>query len=462
MKHTFKILAGMIFLAAFALVQVSAENAQDDESLTVTSSDIFIERNSGRSIGTSTDGFNLYVRKKEGMESVMLTETTKDPAGKEDNFAYRSETYNSLNGDEIRLLDGKKLSSADARFSLISSTEGYHPRLGKCFLIYIPRKLVYGYPWTRNGSIAISKGTFINIRTFSKKYGDYSGKWKDNPFMFDFTYSPAPKETDKKTGSDSESKPELTSPEKNTVSKTESKTTTETKVTTTTTVTETKTETETTEESVEEEDVILTDEYNPTAAETFGDIAKKTKGKSTISKGPVTLPEDLRKMLGQIKIKANVDVVFAIDTTGSMKDDLLSLKTRWIPTLINQAKEFGSLRVGLVFYRDYFDDYSYKGLPVKIFDFTDDIDEVSANLNKITIRGNEGGDVPEAVYEALYASLTYFEWRPNADRNIILIGDAEPHPFPKGTKKISESDVMELAKSKDVKINTIIVPNTIE
>ena len=154
--------------------------------------------------------------------------------------------------------------------------------------------------------------------------------------------------------------------------------------------------------------------------------------------------------------------MFAIDTTGSMRDDLLSLKTRWIPSLINQAKEFGSLRVGLVFYRDFLDDYNYKGLPVKIFDFTENIDEVSEHLNSITIRGNEGGDVPEAVYEALYASLTYFEWRPNADKNIILIGDAEPHPYPKGTKKISDADVMSLANEKNVKINTIIVPNTIE
>lgn len=460
MKMNIKILAGIAFLAAAAIV--SAENVQDDESLTVTNSDIFIERNSGRSIGTSTDGFNLYIRKKDGIESVMLTETTKDPAGKQDSFAYRSETYNSLNGDEIRLLDGKKLNSKESKFSLISSTVGYHPRLGKCFLIYIPRKLVYGYPWTRNGSLEIAKGTFINIRTFSKKYGDYSGKWKDNPFMFNFD-TPSNDTTDSVPAA----------PEKNTVSTTTE--TTETEVSTTTsTVTETvvkkeepvedveEEEDEEEIEDVEEEDVVLTDEYNPTAANTFEDIAKKGKGKNTISKGPSTLAEDLKKMLSQIKIKANVDIVFAIDTTGSMKDDLLSLKNRWIPTLANQAKEFGSLRMGLVFYRDYFDDYNYKGLPVKIFDFTEDLDELIANLNSITIRGNEGGDVPEAVYEALYASLTYFEWRDNADKNIILIGDAEPHPFPKGTKKISESDVMQLANEKNVKINTIIVPNTLE
>ncbi|MBR6296829.1 MAG: VWA domain-containing protein [Treponema sp.] len=444
LKMKTRILAG-IFIAAAAFSY--AENAQDDESLTVTSSDIFIERNSGRSIGTSTDGFNLYVRKKDGIESVMLTETTRDPDGKEDNFAYRSETYNSLNGDEIRVLEGKKLTSKDAQFSLISSTVGYHPRLGECFLIYIPKRIVYGYPWTRNGAITISKGTFVNIRTFNKKYGDYSGKWKDNPFMFDFT-SPAVK---------NDAKSDTPAPEKNVTS-----VKTEVTTTTTTTVTETTVEENVEDEEEEIEEVVPSDEYNTTATETFGNIAKKAKGKSVISKGPTTLPEDLRKLLGQIKIKADVDVVFAIDTTGSMRDDLLSLKTRWIPSLINQAKEFGSLRVGLVFYRDFLDDYNYKGLPVKIFDFTENIDEVSEHLNSITIRGNEGGDVPEAVYEALYASLTYFEWRPNADKNIILIGDAEPHPYPKGTKKISDADVMSLANEKNVKINTIIVPNTIE
>lgn len=417
-KRIFIISIFSLLLAGLAFGQnSSAKNTNPD--LTITSDDVFIERNTGRSIGTSKDGFNLYVRKKDGMQSVLLVETTKDPLGKETNYAYRAENYNSLNGDETRLLDGKKLKSDSSRYSLISSTVVHTDRLGDCFLIYIPRKMVYGYPWSRNGTVEISKGTFINIRTFEKKYADYTGKWKDNPFMFDFIYQNE-MITDEQFADE-------------------------------------------TEEVSEEEIVVeLTDEYSPMATEQFKEIAKKGNGKMVYSRGPQTLPFDLQNLLDSVKSKMKVDVVFALDTTGSMKDDLEALQKVWIPKLVDQLQEFGSARLGLLLYRDYNDDYYTNGLPVKYFDFTEDVDEFSSNLNSVTIHGNEGGDVPEAVYEALYAGLEYYPWRSDAEKCIVLIGDAEPHPLPKGTKKITQDTVMTLAKEKDVAIHCIIVPNKLE
>ena len=53
-------------------------------------------------------GYHLYVKKTANVNSILLTETTKDPAGKNDSYAYRAKEYNSINGDEIRFLDGKK------------------------------------------------------------------------------------------------------------------------------------------------------------------------------------------------------------------------------------------------------------------------------------------------------------------------------------------------------------------
>ena len=103
-----------------------------------------------------------------------------------------------------------------------------------------------------------------------------------------------------------------------------------------------------------------------------------------------------------------------------------------------------------------------QGLPIKYFDFTENVERFRSNLNSVVIHGNEGGDVPEAVYEALYASLEYYSWRPDAEKCIVLIGDAEPHPLPKGTKKITQDKVMTLAKENDVAIHCIIVPNKLE
>ena len=107
-------------------------------------------------------GYHLYIRALDSLQSVMLTETTKDPEGKSDNYAYRAFEYNSVNGDEIRILNGKKLESEYSKFSLIDSTPEDDREFGKAFHIFIPSEIQFGYPWSRNGTVRIGKGTFIN------------------------------------------------------------------------------------------------------------------------------------------------------------------------------------------------------------------------------------------------------------------------------------------------------------
>ena len=115
--------------------------------------------------------------------------------------------------------------------------------------------------------------------------------------------------------------------------------------------------------------------------------------------------------------------------------------------------------MGVIFYRDYTDSYSFKGLPVKYFEFTRYASQISKYLDTAVIHGNEGGDVPEAVYEAIYAASTYYLWRKDAEKKIILIGDAEPHPKPRGSKKFSRDYVMALSKEKGINVTCIIIPD---
>ena len=75
------------------------------------------------------------------------------------------------------------------------------------------------------------------------------------------------------------------------------------------------------------------------------------------------------------------------------------------------------------------------------------------------IAGNEGGDIPEAVYEALYASMDYLGWREEAAKTVILIGDAEPHPAPRKTKKYSRELIEQMSKERSISINAIITPD---
>jgi hypothetical protein len=72
------------------------------------------------------------------------------------------------------------------------------------------------------------------------------------------------------------------------------------------------------------------------------------------------------------------------------------------------------------------------------------------------IRVGGGRDIPEAVYEALFEALKYYPWA--ADKRIVvLIGDAPPHPIPRGS--VDRSMVEKDAAAKGVELDTIILPN---
>jgi hypothetical protein len=145
-----------------------------------------------RIVARDDGGYDLYLRKKPGIASVLLTETTKDPAMKADNFAYRAAEHNEVNGNERRLLNGKPLPASSKLYSLISSTPRSDAAFGQAFRILIPPVLVYGYPWSRSGAVSVGKGTFINIRTFAKPYADYAGAFMDNPYEIAISTRPLP------------------------------------------------------------------------------------------------------------------------------------------------------------------------------------------------------------------------------------------------------------------------------
>lgn len=377
-------------------------------------------------------GYHLYVKKNPKVNSILLTETTKDPLGKNDSYAYRAKEYNPINGDEIRYLDGKKLESEGAKYSLLDSTVEKTDFFGDAFHIFIPKTVVYGYEWSRHGEVELGKGTFINIRSFEKPYADYSGDYMDNPFMFDLkvfkktvkTVRKEVKKVEKKETPQPVLEPEVLD------------------------------EPEIFEEPEVQAEIILTDNYNPVASEKFSEISKEM----IYSKGPETLIEDIGKILKTFVNAKKLDIVFAIDATGSMKDDIEKLREDLIPEIKRIFSKEKDVRIAVLFYRDYGDTFKYMDLPVKCFDFTRSFKTFKEQLYSIKILGREGGDIPEAVYEAMFAASEFYKWRGDAQKEIILIGDAEPHPVPRGTGKYSKGYVMALADSKNIKIHSILLP----
>jgi hypothetical protein len=116
-----------------------------------------------------------------------------------------------------------------------------------------------------------------------------------------------------------------------------------------------------------------------------------------------------------------IDVVFAVDTTGSM-GGLLDGAKRTVWAIANHIKEIDSqadLHVGLVAYRDLGDEYVTKD-----FALTSDMDGVFAELSSYYAGG--GGDTPEDVDAALYDAVHKMQWRDGAKKMIFLVGDAPP------------------------------------
>lgn len=121
---------------------------------------------------------------------------------------------------------------------------------------------------------------------------------------------------------------------------------------------------------------------------------------------------------------ADLDVVFALDTTGSMSAEIREVRERirQLAGSLAEARPGERIRYGIVAFRDRGDDYVTKALPL-----TTEVPEAARFLASLEAGG--GGDGPESVVEALATALGEMPWdlSEGTDRQIFLIGDAPPH-----------------------------------
>jgi hypothetical protein len=350
----------------------------------------------------SDGGYDLFVRAKPDIACVLLTETTKDPAMKADNFAYRATEFNSVNGNEKRLLNGKLLASAKGLFSLISSSPVSDPVWGKAFRILIPPVLVYGYAWSRSGSVAVGKGTFVNIRSFQKPYADYRGAFADNPY--EITVAAIPR---------------IEAPPPPVPAA-----------------------------AIVEKPTPPPSGYDPATVASFDAVAEASKGKAAYVPKDGSTSEEIGHLI-DLAQGDSLDLVICLDTTASMDPYMKDVKAKLAELVRQKTARFKSFRVGLMLFKDYWpDEYITKKIP-----FMTDFSRFDAYLKSITAYG--GMDIPEAVHEALYAAATEFDWKADK-RLVILVGDAPPHPIPRG--KITFMDVVRAAALYNIEMDVVIEP----
>ena len=118
-----------------------------------------------------------------------------------------------------------------------------------------------------------------------------------------------------------------------------------------------------------------------------------------------------------------LDVLFLLDATGSMEDEIVQLKA----TLLSVSSRIADLparpdlRFGMVTYRDRGDEFV-----TRVYDFKSDVAQFLDSIRGVEATG--GGDTPESLNEALHDAVHEPEWRlGDAIRLVFLLADAPPH-----------------------------------
>ena len=147
--------------------------------------------------------------------------------------------------------------------------------------------------------------------------------------------------------------------------------------------------------------------------------------------------------------KPKVDVVFVLDTTGSMSGLIQTAKEKiWsIASTMASAQPTPEIRIGLVAFRDRGDQYV-----TRVIDLSDDLDSVYATLTEFQADG--GGDEPESVNQALYEAVHNMSWSDanQAYRVVFLVGDAPPHM---DYNEAQYPAIAAAARAKGIVINTV-------
>jgi Mg-chelatase subunit ChlD len=121
--------------------------------------------------------------------------------------------------------------------------------------------------------------------------------------------------------------------------------------------------------------------------------------------------------------RARLDLVFLVDATGSMGDEIGKLKSslRSITDEVTRLPSHPDLCLGLVAYRDRGDEFF-----VRSHDLTNDVNAFQGVLN--SLQAAAGGDEPEAMNEALHEAVHHISWRgASTTRLLVLVADAPPH-----------------------------------
>ena len=149
--------------------------------------------------------------------------------------------------------------------------------------------------------------------------------------------------------------------------------------------------------------------------------------------GGECIEEEITFETGDLRID-RVDVVFLIDASGSMGDEIDQVQDQSMEIMDSVRALVSDSAFGVASFVDYsgFEDPDYGLLygsgddyPYRLDqDVTEDTAAIRSALNRIDLL--YGNDTPESYSRALW-EMQFLDWRKDSKRIVILFGDAYPH-----------------------------------
>jgi hypothetical protein len=149
--------------------------------------------------------------------------------------------------------------------------------------------------------------------------------------------------------------------------------------------------------------------------------------------GGECVEEEITFETGDLRID-RVDVVFLIDASGSMGDEIDEVQDQSTEIMESVRALVSDSAFGVASFVDYseFTDSKYESTygsgddyPYRLDqDITEDTGDTRAALNRIELL--YGNDMPESYSRALW-EMQFLDWRADSKRIVVLFGDAHPH-----------------------------------
>jgi von Willebrand factor type A domain len=184
--------------------------------------------------------------------------------------------------------------------------------------------------------------------------------------------------------------------------------------------------------------------FDQTAIKLLLPLADSTGGRMYFSVDAHEIAATIAKIVKNHAVDS-ADIVFLIDKTGSMSDDIDSVK-KSLTVIVNEIRKFKNVYVSVSTYGDRWSE------PSEWFDFmalTNDDTQLKTTIDKTQVTG--GGDTEESVYDGLYEVLHRIKWRSSTKRMILVVGDAPP--LTGKLTKHPQNEIIQLCKTLDVKAN---------